>query len=115
MNAKARTARQICKARRSAAKDHAQGLHTLAGHGRLAGLNESDATGVGGALRAKGKLLCVKGRAAVMVRPTSNGAVPVKGARRYTVAEFATLLAAYKPRVARFVAARDALIKYSGA
>lgn len=113
MNAKARTARQICKARKAAAKDHAKGLHTLAGHGRLAGLNESDATGIGGALRAKTKLLCVKGRAAVMVRPTSNGAVPVKGARRYTIAEFATLLSAYRPRVARFVAARETLAAYT--
>lgn len=112
MNATARTARQIIKARRAEAKAHKQGLHTLTSHVIRAGVAEADASGVAGALRSKGKTLDVCGHTALMVRKTANGVRPVKGAKRYTKAQFLTLAAAYNPRAAKYVAAKAQLINY---
>lgn len=112
MNANARTARQIIKARRNEAKAHKQGLHTLASHAIRAGVDEADASGVAGALRSKGKNLGVCGHTALMIRKTANGVRPVKGAKRYTKDEFLTLAAAYNPRAAKYVAARQQLLNY---
>lgn len=112
MNATARTARQIIKARRNEAKAHKQGLHTLASHAIRAGVAEADASGVAGALRSKGKLTGVCGHTALMVRKTDKGVRPVKGAKRYTKDEFLTLAAAYKPRAAKYVAAKAQLLSY---
>lgn len=110
-----RNARQIVKARRDAAKAHAKGLHTLASHGRLAGLAEADASGVGNAVRAKAKTLGVCGYTAVIVRRTAAGVRPVRGAKRYSKADLVTLLAAYKPRAGKYVAAKAALSAYATA
>lgn len=113
MNATARTARQIIKARKAAAKDAAKGLHTLASHARKAGLDETLAGSVAGALRTKRTTCGIQGKAAVMVRPvTGGGVVPVKGGRRFTKGEFLTLAHAYSPRAARLVAAREVLLAY---
>jgi hypothetical protein len=102
----------IIKARRAAAKDAARGLHTLASHARKAGLDETLAGSVAGALRAKRTACGIQGKKAVMVRPTAAGAVPVKGARKYTKTEFKNLVKAYSPRAARFVEARELLLSY---
>lgn len=109
-----RTARQIIKARRDAAKAHRAGLHTLASHARLAGLDDSTASGVGGALRAKTKPCGIIGRSAIIVRRTAAGVCPVRGAKRFTVDEVAALAGAYNPRAARFVAAREQILAYAG-
>lgn len=113
MNAKARTARQIIKARRAAAKAHRSGLHTLTGHAIRAGVAAEDAAGIGNAIRAKAKTLGVTGTAAVIVRKTATGTRPVKGARRYTRSEVATLLGSYKPRAAKFAAAKSLVAAYA--
>jgi hypothetical protein len=112
MNATARTARRIVKARRNETKAHKQGLHTLASHAIRAGVNETDASGVAGALRSKAKTVGVCGHTALMVRKTDNGVRPVKGAKRFTKAEFLTLATAYNPRAAKYVAARQQLLNY---
>ena len=112
MNAKARTARQICKARRSEVKDHRAGLHTLTSHAILAGVPVADASGVGNAIRAKAKSMGVCGHAALIVRKTAEGVKPVKGAKRFSKANIAALLNGYNPRVAKYVAAKAALITY---
>ena len=110
-----RNARRTIAARRDAAKAHAKGLHTLASHARLAGLDAATASAVGGALRAKGKGCGVTGQAAVMVRKTDRGVCFVRNARRYSSAEVATLAAAYSPRVERLVNARRQGLAYAGA
>lgn len=109
-----RVARQIVKARRDAAKAHRAGLHTLAAHARLAGLDASTASAVGGALRAKTTVCGVAGHRARMVRVTAHGVRPVKGAKRYSSHDVATLAHAYSPRVPRLVAARAAMLAYAG-
>lgn len=113
MNAKARTARQILKARRAAARQERRS-HTLASHCLIKGLEKGLASSVAGALRAKGKTLKVLGTAARMFRRNAAGQKlwrrPVAGARRYTVAQFMVLVAAYNPRAPRLVAARAALL-----
>lgn len=112
MNANARTARRVIKARRNEMKAHRAGLHTLASHAIRAGVAESDASGVAGALRSKGKSLGVCGHTALMVRKTDKGVRPVKGAKRFTKDEFRTLAAAYNPRAAKYVAAKAQLLSY---
>lgn len=112
MKQSARTARQIIKARRNETKAHRQGLHTLTSHAIRAGVIETDASGVAGALRSKGKTLGVCGHTALMVRKTANGVRPVRGAKRFTKDEFRTLAAAYNPRAAKYVAAREQLLTY---
>lgn len=118
MNAKARTARQICKTRAAEARN-ARRSHTLASHGRLAGLTASDASSVGGALRSKGKACGISGTAARLFRRNAAGQKlwrqPVAGARRYTRDELATLAQAYAPRAPRLVEARKALLAYAAA
>lgn len=110
MNASNRIARQIIKARRAAAKDSRQGLHTLASHARRAGLDAGLASSVAGALRGKTQVCGITGKAAVMYRQTANGARMVKGARRFSQSEFLTLATAYKPRLPKYVAARELLL-----
>lgn len=110
MNAKARTARQITTARRAAAKAHKAGRHTLKSHCLQAGLVDEIAGSVAGALRGKTKTTGVTGCLSRMVRLTETGTRPVKGGRRFTQAEFRTLVAAYKPRAAKYVAAREQLL-----
>jgi hypothetical protein len=112
MNANARTARRVIKARRNEAKAHRQGLHTLTSHAIRAGVAEADASGVAGALRSKARTTGVCGHTALMVRKTENGVRPVKGAKRYTKGEFLALAAAYKPRAAKYVAAKAQLLSY---
>lgn len=112
MKQSARVARQIIKARRAEAKAHRQGLHTLTSHAIRAGVAEADASGVAGALRSKGKATGICGHTALMVRKTANGVRPVKGAKRYTKGEFLTLATAYKPRAAKYVAAREQMLSY---
>ena len=116
MNPTARTARQIVKARRienAAAKKP----HTLASHALRAGVAAQDASGVAGALRSKGRACGITGKAARMFRRNTAGQKlwrqPVKGARRYSVAELGTLAAAYNPRAPKFVAAREQLLAYA--
>lgn len=113
MNASSRTARQIVKARRAAAKDTRKGLHTLASHARKAGLADTVATSVAGALRSKTKVCGISGKAAVMYRQTPNGAKLVKNARRFSRDEFLTLATAYSPRAKAYVAARESLLAYA--
>lgn len=117
MNAKARTARQIIRNRKADARS-AKRPHTLAGHCRIAGLDAADASGVAGALRAKGKTLGVTGCPVRMFRRNAAGQKlwkqPVKNARRFTTDEFAEIAAAYNPRAARYVTARATLLAYVG-
>ena len=117
MNDTARTARQIVKARRAEAAA-AKRPHTLASHALRAGVKAEDASGVANALRAKGKSLGVTGCAVRMFRTNAAGQKlwrqPVKGARRYTVADVAALTTGYNPRAAKFVAARQQLLAYAG-
>lgn len=113
MNANSRNARRIVKARRDATKAHAKGLHTLKSHALRAGLDDDLAGGAAGALRSKAKATGVTGCGAYMVRKTAAGIRPVKGARRYSKIEFASLVAAYKPRAAKYVAAKDTLAAYA--
>lgn len=115
MNAKARTARQICKARRDAAKAHRVGLHTVTSHALRAGLAPEIADGIGNAVRAKAKKLGVCGHTALMVRRTAEGVRPVKGAKRYSKAEFAVMLDGYRPRLPKYVAAKALLAAYAAA
>lgn len=113
MNAKARTARQIIKARRNETAAHRAGLHTLTSHAIRAGVPVQDAAGIGNAIRAKAKLLGVTGRTAILVRRTAEGCRPVKGAKRFTRTDVARLLTGYKPRAARFVEAKELLTAYA--
>ena len=115
MNATARTARQIIKARRSEAKAHRVGLHTLTSHAIRAGVAAEDAAGIGNAIRSKAKTLGVCGHAAVMVRRTAEGTRPVKGAKRYTREDVAQLLTGYNPRAGKYVAAKAQMLTYVGA
>lgn len=118
MNKTSRTARQIVKARRDAARN-ARRSHTLASHGRLAGLDESTASAVGGALRAKTKVCGITGEAARLFRRNRAGQKlwrkPVTGARRFTSAEVAALAAAYSPIAPKYKAARQTVLAYAGA
>lgn len=114
MNATARTARQIVKARRAEAKAHSLGLHTLTSHAIRAGVAEADAAGIGNAIRAKAKTLGVCGHTAVMVRRTAEGTRPVKGAKRYTRFDVAQLLTGYNPRAAKYVTAKAQMLAYAG-
>lgn len=118
MKAKARTARRIVQARRNAARN-ATRTHTLASHARLAGLDDSTASSVGGALRAKTKSCGITGETARLFRRNAAGQKlwrqPVKGAKRYSKADVATLVGAYNPRAARLVAAKEALSGYISA
>lgn len=113
MNAKARTARQIIKARRNAAKAHRAGLHTLTSHAIRAGVPAEDAAGVGNAIRAKAKSLGVCGHTAIIVRKTAEGVRPVRGAKRYDRRDIALMLLGYNPRAARFKAAKELLTAYA--
>ena len=110
MNATARTARQILNARRAEAKAHRQGLHTLKSHCLAAGLDDTTAGSIAGALRGKAKATGVTGRKSRMVRMAECGVVPVKGGRRYSAAEFQILAHAYKPRAAKYIAAKAQLL-----
>jgi hypothetical protein len=113
MNASSRTARRIIKARR-AENIAARRPHTLKSHCLRAGLDESLAGGVAGALRSKGKACGITGHAVRMFRKNLAGQKlwrqPVKNARRFTQDEFQTLTAAYSPRAAKYVAARELLL-----
>ncbi len=115
MKQSARTARQIIKTRRAEAAA-AKRPHTLASHARRAGVNESDASGVAGALRSKGRTTGITGCPVRMFRRNATGQkmwkAPVKGARRYTKDEFLTLASAYRPRLDRYVTARAQLLSY---
>lgn len=117
MNASSRTARQIVKARRTAARD-AKRAHTLASHARRAGVFDNDVSGVAGALRAKAKTCGVTGTSVRMFRRNAAGQKlwrqPVKGAKRFTLDEFATVAAAYRPRAEKYAAARRQLLAYAG-
>ncbi|QBZ73533.1 hypothetical protein SEA_MISCHIEF19_48 [Streptomyces phage Mischief19] len=110
MNANARTARRIVKARRDANKAHAKGLHTLKSHCLKAGLADDLAGSVAGALRGKAKTLGVTGCSAYMLRKANGELRPVRGAKRYDALSFAVLAAAYKPRAPRLVEARELLL-----
>ena len=115
MNAKATAARRIIKARRNEAKAHKAGLHTLTSHALRAGIAAEDAAGIGNAVRAKAKSLSVCGHTAIMVRSTDAGIVCVKNAKRYTKADVAKLLSAYRPRLAKYVEAKALLAAYAAA
>ncbi len=112
MNASSRAARQIIKARRSEAKAHSMGLHTLASHTLRAGVTDEFASSIAGALRSKGKATGVTGCTAFMVRRTAQGVRPVRNARRYSKSEFLILAHAYNPRATKYVAARELLLSY---
>ena len=113
MNAKARTARQVIKARRNEAKAHRLGRHTLTSHAIRAGVPAEDAAGIGNAIRAKAKSLGVCGYTAQMVRKTADGVRPVRGAKRYDRRDVSLLLMAYNPRAAKFKAAKQLLETYA--
>lgn len=115
MNATARTARQIRKARRDEAKAHKAGLHTVTSHALAAGVAAEHAAGIGNAIRAKAKKMGITGCAAIMVRRTAEGTRPVPGARRYTKADVERMLCGYNPRAEKFVTAKKQLLAYVGA
>jgi hypothetical protein len=115
MNAKSAAARRIIKARRNENKAHRLGLHTTTSHALRAGVAAEDAAGIGNAVRAKAKTLGVCGHTAIMVRKTESGVRFVKGAKRYTKADVAAMLGGYRPRLAKYVAAKDLLTEYVSA
>lgn len=110
MNASSRNARRIIKARRDAVKAHAKGLHTLKSHCLAAGLADTVAASVAGALRGKAKATGVTGTPAVMVRKTDAGVCYVRNAKRYDAAQFQKLVKAYNPRAKAYVLAREQLL-----
>lgn len=116
MNAKARTARRIVKARRAEAAA-ARKPHTLASHALRAGVDEVNAGGVAGALRSKGKALGITGCPVRMFRRNAAGQKlwrqPVRGAKRFTLDEFAAIACAYSPRAPKYVAARQQMLAYA--
>lgn len=116
MNATARTARQITTIRRREAAALKR-PHTLKSHALRAGVEPTVAGGVAGALRSKGKTIGITGRQARMFRKDEVGQKmwrePVRGARRFSVAEFATVVLAYNPRAQKYVAARQQLLAYA--
>lgn len=117
MNSKARAARQIVKTRRAELAD-AKRPHTLASHARRAGVDALTASGIAAPLRNQQKKTGITGCGHRVFRTDQNGQKmwrkPVDNARRYTRTEVATLLAAYKPRAAKFVAARELMLDYVG-
>lgn len=116
MNASSRTARQIIRSRR-AENRAAKKPHTLKSHCLRSGLDGSLAGGVAGALRSKGKTCGITGQAVRMFRRNAAGQKlwkqPVKGARRYTRSEFATLVIAYRPRAEKYALARTQMLSYA--
>ncbi len=116
MNAKARTARQMIRTRRTETAA-AKRPHTMTSHALRAGVRADYAAGIGSALRTKAKQLGVDGCAVRMFRRTEGGAKlwrePVRGARRYTVADVAAVLPAYKPRAAKNAIARMLMSEYA--
>lgn len=114
MNAKARTARQIVKARRTETRD-ARRPHTMISHAIRAGVPAADAKAVGGVLRLHGKkseVPCKKG----LVKRTANGKTQ-RGqvCYRYSKSGVVQALRTYKPRAERFIAARSLLLAYCAA
>lgn len=112
MNAKARAARQTLRQRSTANRD-ARRPHTLASHLLIRGASPSDANCVAGALRGKAKTLGITGRRSLVCK-TSAGKLPKRAPKRpctrYTDRQFLTLIAAYNPRAARFVAVRASIL-----
>lgn len=112
MNAKARTARQTLRTRTRANRD-ARHPHTLASHLITRGATPSDASCVAGALRGKARALGITGRRSLTSK-TSAGKLPKRAPKRpcirYTDRQFLTLITAYSPRAARFVAIRAAVL-----
>lgn len=110
MNAKARTARQIIKARstatRSSCKIARRGNGTLASHVLATGATAKEARSIAGSLRKSADKLEISGEAGVSFR---KGAA--RKCTRYTVAEVARIAAVYRPRKPEYkiVAARLAL------
>lgn len=110
MNAKARTARQIVKARststRSARKIARRGNGTLASHILATGATVKEARSIAGSLRKSAAKLGITGEAGVSFR---GGAA--RQCTRYTIAEVARIAAVYRPRKPEYkiVAARLAL------
>ena len=108
-----RNARRIVQARRDAAKAHRQGLHTLKSHALKAGLDDSTASGVGGALRSKTRACGVTGQSARMVRKVGADVRYVRNGRRYSHTEVAQLAQAYSPKLDRYKAARQLILAYA--
>lgn len=106
MNASYRKARRIIAERRAAAKN--PNLHTMSSHCRTAGLDTADAGGVGGALRSKAKSLGLGGRPGWTFTAAHAPGQPVR-VYRYTVAEFATAVAAYRPIAAKNKTAKQTI------
>jgi hypothetical protein len=114
MNAKARTARQICKARQTATRNERRS-HTMASHAVLAGVPVEMASGVGGALRVKAKQQNTPCKRALVSR-TVKGQVSRKGKKlvafRYGKAAVLAALIAYKPRAAKYIEAKATMLAY---
>lgn len=106
MNPSYRKARRLIAARREAAKN--PHLHTMASHCRTAGLTPDDAAGIGNALRSKAKSLGINGRAGwtFTARHAPGRQVRVY---RYTTAQFATVVNAYRPVAPKNKAAKQVL------
>ena len=115
MNAKARAARQIIKARRSGDSYTAK-PHTLNSWLMAAGADTKTASGVSGALRSACKRTGVTGRAARLFRRNAAGQKmwrkPVAGGRRYSAQEVLVLASVYRPRLEQYKAAKAAVVGY---
>lgn len=111
MNTRTRRANAILRERRR--NNHLPtGTHSMASHCTAAGLDPELASGIGNALHSKAKSLGIparRGRAFRSVRGILPG---VTGApvHRYTRDQFITALTAYRPRVPRFIDARNLLL-----
>ncbi|MFF6939958.1 hypothetical protein [Streptomyces lavendulae] len=108
MTAAARARRSTLRQRARAHRD-ARRPHSLASHLLARGANPSDASGVADALHSKAKTLGITGRRSLVCK-TSTAKLPKRAPKRpctrYTDRQFLTLLTAYNPRAARFVAIR---------
>lgn len=115
MSITTRRAKSIIRQRRAANKA-TKASHTLRSHCLRAGLDESVAGGVAGALRSKGKAIGVTGTEARLFRRDRQGnklwREPVRGAKRYTRDEFLAIAEAYKPVAPKYKAARETLLAY---
>lgn len=117
MNATARTARQICKARRTETRNENR-THTMASHAVRAGVPVEMASGVGGALRSKAKqhsIPCKRALVSRTVKGQLNRKAKKNVAYRYGKAALLTALTAYSPRAAKYVAAKAKMLAYAAA
>lgn len=100
-----RTARAVLRDRARANRPHSLASHVIA-----RGESAETAKGVAAGLRTAAKRLGLTGKAG-RTRRTVDGRGCLRKVVRYTVDQFRTALAAYRPRKAAYIAARARLLE----